>query len=291
MNRSGMTSILNWSFCVGRLFGIPINLHISLAFFLFPLLTGSRLDFGHGLEYVVAVVLCILHHELGHALAARHYRLTGLSIMLHGFGGFAVSRGIRSPTQALVISLAGPAVTFVIGGLFLGLGTLGQSRTVIGTEAEYQFYMLAFLGSFNLMLGVLNMVPSLPFDGGHALQAILNRRRSEFKAMRAVAHLGLIVSALLAFAGLWFGYGLATIFGLIGLMTSWNTLRNSGGIKFGETFADRREMKEAEQAKKRKEEQTAAYLGDVRAREREREERERLRKLFESSLDDEQTPR
>src|SRR2546423_12450579 len=105
MRFSRLNSILNWSIRAGTLFGIPINLHISLLFFLFAALPGRGLDIGHGLEYAALIVLSILLHELGHALVAKHYRLTGLSIMLHGFGGFASSQGPRTPKQTVVIAL------------------------------------------------------------------------------------------------------------------------------------------------------------------------------------------
>src|SRR5688572_16307404 len=103
---SSLNSILNWSVRVGRLFGIPISLHITLLFFLLPAISGRKLGVWYTLEWIVLVVLSILLHELGHALTAKRFRLTDLSIMLHGFGGFAVSSGNRTPTQSLLISLA-----------------------------------------------------------------------------------------------------------------------------------------------------------------------------------------
>ena len=108
MNLFGPRSFLNWSVGVGKLFGVPIRLHITILFFLLPAISSRGLGLGFALEYVAAMVLSILVHELGHALMAKRFGLSGLSIMLHGFGGFAVSSGYRSPRQALLISLAGP---------------------------------------------------------------------------------------------------------------------------------------------------------------------------------------
>jgi Zn-dependent protease len=129
-----LNAILNWSVRVGKLFGIPISLHISILFFLWPVLSSRREDPLHALEYAFLVVVSILLHELGHALTAKRYKLSGLSIMLHGFGGFATSSGDKGWKQSLVITLAGPATTLILGMLCLGLGNLGVYASTFGTE-------------------------------------------------------------------------------------------------------------------------------------------------------------
>src|ERR1700733_6616137 len=115
MNFSKLNTILNWSVRVGKLFGIPIYLHITILFFLWPALAHTGLGLAYNVEYAIGVVLSILLHELGHGLTAKYYKQTGLTIMLHGLGGFATSQGYRSPKQELLIVLAGPAVTFALG--------------------------------------------------------------------------------------------------------------------------------------------------------------------------------
>ncbi|MBX3117579.1 MAG: site-2 protease family protein [Fimbriimonadaceae bacterium] len=287
MSLAKLNAFLNWSVSVGRLFGIPIKLHISLVFFLYPVLMGWGMGVWHTLEYVLLIVLSILLHEFGHALTAKRYRLTGLSITLHGFGGFAVSSGYRSPKQALIITLMGPAVTFAVAGFCLSVGTLGLNAAELGSEARTQFLIVHAVGFLNLMLGFLNLIPSYPFDGGHAVQAILNRKQDEFKSMRVVFHLGLVVSILVLVYGLISGHSLVTIFGLIGGATSLVNLRQTGGIRFREPFQDRKSRKEAEAARMRERARDQAFLSDVMNREKAREERERLRKILEASLDDE----
>ncbi|MBC8063604.1 MAG: M50 family metallopeptidase [Chlorobia bacterium] len=281
-----LNSFLNWSVRVGRMFGIPISLHITLVFFLVPAISGRGLGLWYSLEWIVLVVLSILLHELGHALTAKRFRLTNLSIMLHGFGGFAVSSGNRTPTQSLMISLAGPAVTFVLGFLCLGIGAYGGDSATPGTQASTQLFLIESLGRFNILLGILNLLPSLPFDGGQALVAILNRRISEFKATRRVGHLGLILTPILAIYGFLTNNGFLTIFGLMGFLTSLMTLLQTGGVRFRESLDDRRDRKEVEAVNKRREEKTQAYLSEVQSREKQREEKERLRKILEASMDD-----
>ncbi len=271
---------------VGSLFGIPIHLHISLLLFLFVVLYRSSLSIGHLLEYAALVILSVLLHELGHALTAKRFRLSGLSIMLHGFGGYAVSTGRRTWQQDLTIVLMGPAVTFVVGGVAFAIGHYGFAAATEGSEAFTQFYLIEALGRLNLLLGVLNLIPSLPFDGGMALAAIFSRRQPYPKALRVAAHLGLVITPVISLVGLFEDWSLVAFFGLMGLVTSFGTLLNSGGIRFGEVFADRRARKEDEAAKRRAQAKKEIFLGDVMAREKEREERERLRKILEASIEE-----
>ncbi|RYG24298.1 hypothetical protein EON82_11210 [bacterium] len=277
------TGLFDRSARVGSLFGIPIRLHITILFFLLPALSGSGLSFYHGLEYGIGVVLSILIHELGHALTAKHFGMSGLSITLHGFGGFASSSGMRSPRQALWIVLAGPAATFALGFLLLIVGSLGERSFAQGSEVAYQFYLLNFLGRLNVIMGFLNLVPILPWDGGQALQAVLARRMSEFKAMRYAAHVGLVLSVVLFAGWLFFKLPLLSLFTIVGFITCLSTLLGSGGIRFGEAFEDRKRAKEVEELRRREAARTQVYLDGVKDREKEREEKERLRKLFEAS--------
>ena len=281
MNFSKLNEILNWSIRIGKLFKIPISLHITLLFFLWPIMNRRVLDVPHTAEYVVLVVLSILLHELGHALAAKKYKLGGLSIMLHGFGGFATSSGYRNPTQALVISLAGPAVTFALGFLCLGVESLTASKVASDSELFLQIRLIGILGYFNIVLGILNLIPSFPFDGGNALQAVLNRKMTSVKATRLVGHIGLIISPLVLLYAVLSGQNFIFLFGLMGIFASLQTLLNSGGVRFGEFFADRKAKKEAYAQKKREQERSQAYIDEVHTREKEREEKERLRKMFE----------
>ncbi len=270
----------NLSARVGRLFGIPIKLHITILFFLLPALTRLRTDFLWGLEYAVGIVLSILIHELGHALTAKRYGMTGLSITLHGFGGFASSSGPRSPRQSLVISLAGPGATFALGLLLLGIGTLALKSPALGDTAFDQASLVYSLGRVNILLGFLNLIPVLPWDGGQALQALLAHRMPPFKATRAAAHIGLVIAVPLLVYGLFVG-GFFSLFAFVGLLTCYQTLATSGGIRFGEMLDDRKRRQEVEAVKRREQARQDAYLDEVKQREKERADKEKLRKLLE----------
>jgi len=266
---------MNWSIRVGRLFGVPIDLHITILFFLLPVLTHRGTNGWFNLEASALVLLSILLHELGHALTAKRFGLTGLSITLHGFGGFAMSSGARTWRQSLLITLAGPAVTFVLGAVCLLIGKAGMSAS-----PSIQFFLISYIGVMNILLGCLNLIPSLPFDGGQALQASLTPKMGDFKAMRAVAHLGMVLSVILGLYGLLGQASYFEFFGIIGFLTSLTTLLNSGGIRFGEVAADRKARKEMQQVMKREKARKDEYLADVHLRERERQANERLKKLL-----------
>ncbi len=252
-----------------------------MLFFLWPVVASRKDDPAHAFEFVILIVLSVLLHELGHALAAKRYNLKGLSIMLHGFGGFATSSGERNWKQSLVITLAGPAVTFILGIVCLIVGRVEFEGAASGTEAFEQWWLIYSLGVLNIWMGFLNVIPSLPFDGGNGAQAILSRNMTDSKATRAVGHLGLVVSPLLIIYWALTGNAFVGIFGLMGTVSSVQTLLNSGGIKFGEVFADRKDAQEMAAQRMREVERKEAYLTDVRTREKERGEKERLRRMFE----------
>lgn len=285
MNSLG--GILNWHRQVARLFGIPISIHITIVFFLLPALTGWGLGIGYGIEYAVLLVLSILAHELGHALTAKRYGMSGLSIMLHGFGGFATSSGYRKPKQALMIVLMGPAVTFVIAAIGMIGGKYGMQSVGLNRDLFIQFALLHTVGFVNLLMGILNLMPMLPFDGGHALQAVLTFRQPEFKAMRNVAHLGLPIGVALFIYGFVAHMDLVMLFAIVGFLASLSTLLQTGGVRFGEPFADRRARQEMQAQRAREAARHREYVDDVQSREKRRQEQERLRKILGESPDDE----
>lgn len=267
MAQSGLESFLNMSVGVGRLFGIPIKLHISLLFFLIPAFRmAPHMGAVHAIEIVIAIIISVLLHELGHALAAKAYKLSGLSITLHGFGGFAMSQGYRTPKQALIIVLMGPAVNFLLFGLGLAATLGGFILFDRGSVGYQQTEIVAYLAVFNLIMGIVNLVPMLPFDGGQVIAAVLSNRISPLAAQRRVAHLGLITGPICGLIGLGIGESMLTIFGVIGTLTSYAVLKQSGGIRFFEFLEDRRRRNEVAAQKRRENERHKRYLEEVEER-------------------------
>jgi Zn-dependent protease len=166
-------------------FGIPFRLHWSFSG-LVLWIVGQMvwfLGFHPGLMVgailVVGLTLSVGLHELGHALAARRYGIGTRDITLYPFGGVAsIERMPEDPDQELVIALAGPAVNFVLaaigGWLWLGTGW-EMSRVFVAT---------------NLVMGVFNLIPAFPMDGGRVLRALLAKWMGFIPASRLSVRIG-----------------------------------------------------------------------------------------------------
>jgi Zn-dependent protease/predicted transcriptional regulator len=137
---------------------------------------------------VVAALLfftSLLLHELGHALQARRDGMEIDGITLWLFGGVASFKGMFPSANAeLRIALAGPAVSAVLGGLFVGIGVALHGPPAVDGVA-------AWLGYINLLLLAFNLLPALPLDGGRVFRALLWRWRGDFRrATRLAAGVG-----------------------------------------------------------------------------------------------------
>jgi len=176
---------MGWSLHIGRLFGIPVKVHFTLFILLGVLLLASS-STGSGLYGALIAVLLfasVVAHELGHALVARRYGVDTKEIVLLPIGGAALlSRNPDEPRHELLIALAGPFVSLVLSGIAWLLW-----QTVA-------FAVLADLVVVNLMLGLFNLVPAFPMDGGRVLRAGLANWMGHLRATRVAAKLGRFVA-------------------------------------------------------------------------------------------------
>jgi len=202
---------------IGSILGIPIRLHPSwfLVFALVVVQLWSQVAAEYpaigpswrvGIALVTSLLLfgSILLHELGHSVVALHHRVAVRSITLFIFGGVAwMEREPETPRAELEIALAGPAVNFVLFGVFGGLG----GRFDAGSPGLAVFQWLAAL---NLGVALFNLLPGFPLDGGRVLRAILwARGRRPVQATRLAARIGQ-----------WIAYGLVGL----GALVAWADL-------------------------------------------------------------------
>lgn len=121
-----------------------------------------------GLAFAVLLTLSLLLHEVAHALMAKRYGLGVRSITLHFVGGVtAIDGEPATPRQELVISGVGPLTS-------LGVGVAAYGLAQLVTEGLLGFVVQGLAGA-NLVVGVLNLVPGMPLDGGRILRAVVWR--------------------------------------------------------------------------------------------------------------------
>ena len=200
--------------------GIPVK--VSLGFFLMALLLGYTLaDAVLLLVWVVVVGASILWHEMGHALVARHFGFEP-SISLYAMGGLTFWTGRPTWKQRLLVSLAGPGAGFIAGAIVL----LVAAVVPLPEQGAFGF-MIGALVWVNLGWGALNLLPILPLDGGHALDAIL----TAFMGGRG-KRVSLLVSVVTAAActglALWAGWTWAAIIAGFCGISSWSQLQSVG---------------------------------------------------------------
>jgi Zn-dependent protease len=186
---------------VGRVAGVPVHLSASMLLLaaLVTIMYGgfvrTQLDltptagYAVGFGFVLCLLGSVLLHELGHALTARRFGIGVRGITLELLGGYTeMDRDAPSPRVDLLVSLAGPAVSLVLGLLAVGATATLPDRTLLN-EVAFQ------LAVSNVLVAVFNVLPGLPLDGGRAL-------RAGVWAMTQDRHLGTEVAG-------WFGRAVA----------------------------------------------------------------------------------
>jgi Zn-dependent protease len=215
MNRSSIP--------LGRIFGIPIGLDYSW-FLIFGLLTWSLATSYFPVEFknwpvaqywivgaVTAILMfaSVLLHELGHSVVAIRYKIPVRSITLFIFGGVAqIGAEPPSAIAEFWIAIAGPATSFALALVF------GLLQPVVGAVAPV-LAVVKYLALINGTLGLFNLIPGFPLDGGRVFRAIVwGSTHSLRRATLIAANLGRFIAYLFIILGVWqmvtgnFGNGL-----------------------------------------------------------------------------------
>ncbi|MGA8427231.1 MAG: site-2 protease family protein [Candidatus Dormiibacterota bacterium] len=153
-----------------------------------------------GLAGAVVFYGCLLAHEVSHALVARSKGIKVAGITLWLFGGVTQLAGEpRGAGDEALITVVGPLTSFVIAGIGFAL-TAGL--TTIGAPALIS-NLVAWLAILNLLLGVFNLVPAIPLDGGRLLSSLLWwRTGSRVRGVHLAVRVGRVFAALVIVAGL-----------------------------------------------------------------------------------------
>lgn len=177
------------SWKIGIWFGIPV--YVDVAFIVLVamcmLSTGSLL---WGLVFAVLVGFSIVAHEFGHSLTVRCFGFSTYKITLSALGGCAMMRGIpKVPWQEMLVAVAGPLVSLVLGVIGLSLSSF------------IELDVIARFGYLNTGLAIFNLLPGFPMDGGRVLRAGLswtlkNRSKATWWAMMVGRGMAILLGAL-----------------------------------------------------------------------------------------------
>lgn len=152
-----------------------------------------------GLADSLILMVCIVLHELGHALVAQSFRFEVDAISVNGFMGLTqFSPEPQSPGRSFLVSVAGPLVNLVIGGA----AALWYPSVNPNSTAGFFVFSVAFM---NLALGIFNLLPGLPLDGGSVFASGVWKVTGDRNvATRVAGYAGYVVAAVLVIVGFQF---------------------------------------------------------------------------------------
>lgn len=231
-----------------ELFDIPIYIDISLIILLLFFATGNG-SLADGLGCALLLLVSITAHEFGHALTARAFGYETRDITLSLLGGCASLISLpRKAGQEFLTAVAGPAVSFllsalgvtclasmaVIGGFAdaldfvwtMVLHSFGISASFSGSliidpeTSDFLVGMACYLSIMNAVLGIFNLLPGFPLDGGRVFRSAMRSFMPRAKATYIAMIVGRVVAVGIAVSGVWrilHGRG----WGFVTLMIAW----------------------------------------------------------------------
>lgn len=198
-----------WSINLFRVFGIQLAVHAT---FLLLLVywgyngwnEGGVTGMAWSIGLICSFFVCVTLHELGHSLTARRYGVQVPRILLLPIGGMAEMDHIpRRPSAEFLITLAGPAVNFVLAGLLLPF-TWREALGLAGMAPHSTAELLFQLFWANLVMGLFNFLPIYPMDGGRILRSILANWLPYLRATWWAVMVARVLAPILAFAAIYF---------------------------------------------------------------------------------------
>lgn len=207
--------------------GVPVSLHWLLILMPFILYAAdvneykkAAKEIEHGWLFLMACIetllLCIFVylHEVGHALAGLRTRTPVPEIVIQAFGGAALmGQRMRSPNHEVVVAMAGPLVTLMLMGIFFAGYQFGLHDWLgrwTGSPMVRNFYLWSLY--VNAAMGLFNLVPMMPLDGGKMFRAFLAFKLDPLRATQVAATVGQVLAVGMLVVG---GYFCFTVGGLL----------------------------------------------------------------------------
>jgi Zn-dependent protease/CBS domain-containing protein len=225
------------SFRIFRIAGIDINIHISwliiLVFLTFSLATGwfpimypgasAVTYYLLGLIASILLFVSVLLHELAHSFVARSRGLHVRNIVLFIFGGVSnIEQEPQTPGVEFSMAFVGPLVSLLIGAVCYGLLLL-----VRGTHSLI-VPVLTYLALMNVILGIFNLLPGFPLDGGRVLRSIIWKATGNFQtATNITTFVGQVFAYLIILWGIFLFFAGNAFNGLIIIFTGWFLLTSA----------------------------------------------------------------
>jgi len=202
---------------LGSVSGIKIEVHWTFTLLLIwvaflEIQEGADLDRILLNEALILVLfVCVVLHELGHALTAKRFNIGTRKIMLLPIGGVATLEKMpEKPEQELLVAIAGPAVNVVIAILLVLVVPVKSYFSFDAVVLEEVLYkptfqnFLFYLLIANVMLVIFNLIPAFPMDGGRVLRALLSFKLGRVEATKIASGIGQALAFIFLVLGLFF---------------------------------------------------------------------------------------
>lgn len=203
---------MKWSWKLGRFAGIDVYMHATFLLLIAWIALSHWLQARSlpatvaGVMFILALFVCVVLHEYGHALTARRFGIRTRDITLLPIGGLArLERMPEKPMQEFWVALAGPAVNVVIAVVLFAWLLLTNALEPFSSLSVAGGSFVERLLVANVFLVLFNLLPAFPMDGGRVLRALLASRMEYTKATQTAAGIG---------------QGMAFLFGLVGLFVN-----------------------------------------------------------------------
>jgi Zn-dependent protease len=206
-----------WSIGIGRVLGVELRVHYSFLFlaafvWLMEALPPTPEGFGRGVALSGLVLVCVVVRELGFIVVARRLELPVRHTALLPIGGIHFTDDPDTSDEAraergrreMLAAAAGPIASFVAAGLAATVIKIAAPEVRLWTHPLIHSGAWArSLVWLNVLIGVLNLLPAFPLDGGRVLRALMLRRVPNVIATRRAAGIGHMIAMALIFAGYW----------------------------------------------------------------------------------------